>query len=86
MKTRLFALALAAVMTAAAAPAFASSCPKHMAAIDKALAGNPSVSPDVLVKVKGLRAKGEAMHKAGKHAESMEALTEAEKMLGIGGH
>ena len=33
--------------------------------------------------VKKLRADGETFHKAGKHAESMEALTKAEKLLGI---
>lgn len=83
MKTRILAAAICAAVLAATGPAFASSCPKHMAAIDKALAENPGISPDVLGKVKGLRAKGEAMHKAGKHAESMEALSEAEKLLGI---
>jgi hypothetical protein len=30
-----------------------------------------------------LRADGEAFHKAGKHAESMEALTKAKGILGI---
>jgi hypothetical protein len=33
--------------------------------------------------VKKLRADGEAAHKAGKHDESMKALGEAKKMLGI---
>jgi hypothetical protein len=36
-----------------------------------------------MAKVKGLRAKGEAMHKAGKHAESVKTLKEAQKILGI---
>ena len=34
-------------------------------------------------KVKDLRAKGEDLHKSGKHSESMAALGEAKKMLGI---
>jgi len=34
-------------------------------------------------KVSKLRKEGEDMHKAGKHAESMKALGEAKKLLGI---
>jgi hypothetical protein len=36
-----------------------------------------------LTKVKDLRAKGEAEHKAGKHTESMASLAEAKKLLGL---
>ena len=76
--------ALAALLTVAfAAPAFASSCPKHMAAIDAALAKNPSISAQQLAEVKQLRAQGEELHKAGKHAESEAALGKAEGILGI---
>ncbi|MBO6949949.1 MAG: hypothetical protein JJ855_18370 [Rhodospirillales bacterium] len=82
MKTRLFASIAAAVMLFASSAAFASSCPKHMKAIDEALKTTELSKAD-MAKVKGLRAKGEAMHKNGKHDESMKALSEAEKILGI---
>ena len=36
-----------------------------------------------MAEVKKLRADGEQLHKAGKHAESMETLGKAKKMLGI---
>jgi hypothetical protein len=36
-----------------------------------------------LAKVKSLREDGEKFHKAGKHDESMKALGEAKKILGI---
>ena len=73
---------LAASLAIASSTAFASSCPKHMKAIDAAL---PTAKLDAakMAQVKKLRADGEALHKAGKHAESMEALTKAEKMLGL---
>ncbi len=79
MKIRtLLAAAVAVLMSA---PAFASECPKHMKAIDEAMTKNMSKAT---AEVKKLRADGEALHKAGKHAESMKALSAAEKMLGIG--
>jgi hypothetical protein len=34
-------------------------------------------------KVKALREEGEKLHKEGKHTESMKALAEAKKILGI---
>ena len=64
-------------------PAFASSCPKHMAAIDAAMAKSPKLTAQQMNDVKALRAKGEADHKAGKHTESMDSLGKAEKILGI---
>jgi len=33
--------------------------------------------------VKKYRAEGEALHKAGKHQESLDTLAKAEKILGI---
>ena len=33
--------------------------------------------------VKALRAEGERLHKEGKHTESMKALAEAKKLLGV---
>ena len=83
MKKQLFAAAIAAVMLTAAAPAFASSCPKHMKAIDAALASGTTADAMAVEKAKALRMSGEAAHKAGDHAKSMKDLTEAEKLLGI---
>ena len=75
----------AALSLAFAAPALANSCPKHMAAIDEALAKSPQLSEADLAEVKRLRAEGEELHNAGKHPESEEALHKAEELLGIGG-
>lgn len=63
--------------------AWANSCPMDMKAIDAKLATNPTLSKEDADKVKQLRAQGEADHKAGKHAESMKALGDAKKILGI---
>jgi hypothetical protein len=54
-----------------------------MKAIDDALAKNPKLTDAQLAEVKKLRADGEALHKAGKHQESIDALEKAEKILGI---
>ncbi|MFN4117231.1 hypothetical protein [Acidovorax sp.] len=74
--------ALVALLAAAGA-ALAHNCPNEMKAIDAKLATNPGLSADTTAKVKQLRADGEAHHKAGKHDESMKALAEAKKILGI---
>jgi hypothetical protein len=74
-------LLIAAVALASAA-AFAHNCPNEMKAIDAKMSTAKLADAD-LAKVKALRADGEAMHKAGKHDDSMKALGEAKKMLGI---
>jgi hypothetical protein len=74
----------AAFALSIAAPAMASQCPTQMAAIDEALAKNPQLSEADMAEVKRLRAEGEELHAAGKHAESEEALGQAQKLLGIG--
>lgn len=79
---KLGTMILAATLALASSTVFASSCPKHMKAIDAALP-NAKLNATQMADVKKLRADGEAFHKAGKHAESMEALTKAEKLLGI---
>jgi hypothetical protein len=79
MKSALIAIALAF----AAGTALANNCPNEMKAIDAKLATNPKLSDADAAKVKKLRADGEAAHKAGKHDESMKALSEAKKMLAI---
>ena len=66
----------------AASAASAASCPKHMKAIDAALP-KAKLSSAQMSEVKKLRADGEQLHKAGKHAESEAALKKAEGILGI---
>jgi hypothetical protein len=79
MKSALLATALAL----AAGTAFAHNCPNEMKAIDAKLATNPKLADADAAKVKQLRADGEAAHKAGKHDDSMKALADAKKLLGI---
>ena len=76
-KTLVFSLALLA------SSAFASNCPNEMKAIDAKLADKPALAAADLSKVQSLRADGEKFHKAGKHDDSMKALGEATKLLGI---
>jgi hypothetical protein len=63
--------------------AFAAHCPADMKAIDDALAKNPALSEAQLADVQKYRAEGEALHKAGKHKESVETLDKAKKILGL---
>ena len=79
MKHLLIGVALAS----AAGLVLAHNCPNEMKAIDAKLASNPKLSDADAAKVKKLRADGEAAHKAGNHADSMKALGEAKKTLGI---
>ncbi len=74
---------LASVLALAAGTAFAHNGPNEMKAIDAKLATNPKLADADAAKVKQLRADGEAAHKAGKHDDSMKALGEAKKILGI---
>jgi len=60
-------------------------CPKDMKAIDDAMAKNPQISAAEMADVKKYRAEGEALHKAGKHQESVDTLAKAMKILKIGG-
>ena len=62
--------------------ALAHGCPGEMKKIDSALLAT-QLTPQNMTKVKDLRAKGEDLHKAGKHTESMAALAEAKKIIGI---
>ena len=79
MKKILLPLALAF----AAGSALAHNCPNEMKAIDAKLAAGTKLSDADLAKVKALRADGETAHKAGKHDDSMKALGEAKKLLGV---
>jgi hypothetical protein len=80
MKLRILA---AAIGLALASNAFAFHCPKEMKKIDEALAAGPALTAEQLAEVKRLRAEGEALHKQGKHQESLDALAKAEKILNI---
>ena len=73
---------IAAAFVALASPVYAASCPKHMADIDKAL---PMAQIDAAKKaqVTKLRADGEAKHKAGNHAGSVQDLQQAKQIMGI---
>ena len=42
-----------------------------------------NLPPAEMSKVKALREEGEKLHKEGKHTESMKALAEAKKLLGV---
>ena len=80
MKLRI-AVAAAAALFSTAALAF--HCPADMKKIDEALAKNPKLSAAQLEEVKKQRAEGEALHKAGKHQESVDTLAKAMKTLNI---
>jgi hypothetical protein len=54
-----------------------------MKKIDAALAKNPKLTAKQAADVKKFRADGEALHKAGKHQESVDTLAKAMKILGI---
>jgi hypothetical protein len=81
MKIRRLIAALAFAITSSAA--FAMHCPMDMKAIDEALAKKPNLTSEQLAEVKKYRAEGEALHKAGKHQESVDTLAKAKKILGI---
>jgi hypothetical protein len=76
-------IALATAFAFASGSVFAFHCPQDMKKIDEALAKNPKLEASKLAEVKKYRADGEALHKAGKHQESLDSLGKAEKILGI---
>lgn len=76
-----FLIPAAAALVLLAAPVQAGNCPNLWKAFDAAVGSSSAPKKDV-AKAQGLRAKGEAMHRAGKHAESVKALEEAMKLIG----
>lgn len=76
-------LALAAALAFASSAALAFHCPADMRKIDAALAKNPQLTAAQMGEVKKLRADGEALHKAGKHQDSVDTLARAMKILNI---
>ena len=81
MKTRSVALFTATLF--AAGTAFAFHCPQDMKKIDDAMAKNPKLTAAQTDEVKKYRAEGEALHKAGKHQESVDTLAKAKGILGL---
>jgi hypothetical protein len=62
--------------------ALAFHCPKDMAKIDAAMK-TAQLSPADKSKVETYRKEGEALHKAGKHQESVDTLAKAMQILDI---
>lgn len=81
MKTK--TIVLLSGLALASAQALAFHCPADMKKIDEAMAKNPQLSAEQMSEVKMLRAKGEELHKAGKHQESVDTLGKAMKLLKI---
>ena len=77
-KTTLFVATLFAAGTA-----LAFHCPADMKKIDDAMAKNPKLTAAQADEVKKYRTEGEALHKAGKHQESVDELAKAKAILGI---
>ena len=76
-------IAFASALLFATTSAYAFHCPAEMKKIDEALAKNPKLEASQMAEVKKYRAEGEALHKAGKHQESLDTLAKAEKILGL---
>ncbi len=74
---------VAAALFAVSSAAFAFHCPADMKKIDEAMAANPKLTDAQMAEVKKYRAEGEALHKAGKHQESVDTLAKAMKILNI---
>lgn len=75
-------LIMGAAISVFAATAFAHGCPGEMRAIDAKMP-TAKLSAADMSKAKALREEGEKLHKEGKHTESMKALAEAKKLLGV---
>ena len=80
MKTILVAAAVVMAMTS---PALAKHCPKDAKIIDQAMKEAFGLTKMQMTEVKVLCDKGVALHKDGKHAESIKALHAATTILGV---
>jgi len=80
---KLHAAIAATGLALASGAAFAFHCPADMKKIDAALAANPKLTEAQMSEVKKQRADGEALHKAGKHQESVDILAKAMKTLNV---
>lgn len=75
-------LVLGSILVFFAATVSAHGCPGEMRTIDAKMPTAKLPAAD-MSKVKALREEGEKLHKEGKHTESMKALAEAKKLLGV---
>lgn len=75
--------ALAVLLAFTSSAAFAFHCPMDMKKIDEAMAKNPQLTAQQASDVRKYRAEGEALHKQGKHQESVDTLAKAMKILNI---
>ena len=80
MRVQIVAAAAALLFSSAA---FAFHCPADMKKIDDAMAKSPKLTAEQTADVKKYRAEGEALHKAGKHQESVDTLAKAMKILNV---
>ena len=80
---RMTKIGIAIALATMSLTAYAGSCPMDMKAIDTALTSNTKLTAEQTTQVKKLRAEGEAAHKSGNHAESMQKLGQAKQILGI---
>ena len=76
-------ISLGVALFFAAGAAMAMHCPADMKKIDEALAKKPTLSAADAKTVADSRKKGEELHKAGKHQESVDELAKAMKILKI---
>ena len=74
---------LAAILVFGASTALAFHCPADMKKIDEAMAKNPQLTAQQAADVKKYRAEGEALHRQGRHQESVDTLAKAMKILNI---
>jgi hypothetical protein len=81
MKVGTIALFTATLFAAGTALAF--HCPADIKKIDDAMAKNPKLTAEQAGEVKKYRDEGEALHKAGKHQESVDTLAKAMKILDV---
>ena len=77
-----FAISVAVALVFLASPASAGHCPEDVNKIDAALA-SANLSAADLASVVALRDKGDQAHSDGSHRNSLKALHEAMKKLGI---
>jgi hypothetical protein len=71
---------IAVMFVLVVSPAIAGSCPAKVGKIDAALSSGSIQNAE---EVKSLRDKGEALHKAGSHSESVATLVKAMKLAGV---
>jgi hypothetical protein len=76
-------IVVSTILAFSSSAAFAFHCPADMKKIDEAMAKNPKLTAAQATDVKKYRAEGEALHKSGKHQDSVDTLAKAMKILDI---